>query len=80
MVDQYIGNLKKLRAIAFDAGDKDTGIAATIKTLDGILNGYDLPHTYEIYEGTHVSGIQGRIENKTMAFFSKNLAFDRDTH
>jgi hypothetical protein len=33
MVDQYIGNLKRLRAIAFDAGDKDTGIAATIKTM-----------------------------------------------
>ena len=78
MVDQYIGNLKKLRAIAFDAGDMDMGIAATIKTLDGILNGYDLPHTFEIYAGTHVSGIQDRIETKTMEFFSKNLVFDHE--
>ncbi len=75
MVDQYIGNLRKLHAIAFDAGDKDTAIAATIRMLDGILNEYDLPHAFEIYEGTHTSGIQQRIETKTMAFFSKNLAF-----
>jgi S-formylglutathione hydrolase len=34
MVDQYMGNLKRLHAIAFDAGDKDTSIAETIKTLD----------------------------------------------
>ena len=75
MVEQYIGNLKRLRAIAFDAGDKDTGIAATIKTLDEILNRYGLVHTYEIYEGTHTSAIQDRIESKTMAFFSRNLNF-----
>jgi S-formylglutathione hydrolase len=80
MVDQYLGNLKKLKAIAFDAGDKDTGIADTIRTLDGILNGYDLPHAFEIYEGTHVSGIQDRIETKTMQFFSKNLAFEKTRH
>jgi len=80
MVDQYIGNLKKLHAIAFDAGDKDAAIAATIKTLDGMLTGYDLAHAFEVYEGTHVSGIQDRIETKTMAFFSKNLSFERDKH
>lgn len=77
MVDQYIGNLKKLHAIAFDAGDKDRGIAAAIKTLDGILNRYELPHKFEIYEGTHTSAIPERIENKTMPFFSKYLAFEK---
>jgi S-formylglutathione hydrolase len=77
MIDQYIGNLKRLHAIAFDAGDKDTGIAATIKTLDGILNRYELPHKFEIYEGTHTSAIPERIEVKTMPFFSKNLAFEK---
>jgi S-formylglutathione hydrolase len=80
MVDQYLANLRKLRAIAFDAGDKDTSIAGTIRTLDGILNGYDVPHTFEIYEGTHVSGIQDRIETRTMQFFSKNLTFAQGKH
>jgi S-formylglutathione hydrolase len=78
MVDQYIGNLKKLHSIAFDAGDMDTGIAATIRTLDGILNEYELPHTFEIYGGTHTSGIQQRIETKTMQFFSQNLTFGKN--
>lgn len=75
MVDQYIGNLKRMKAIAFDAGDKDMQIAGTIKVLDQILNRYGLPHTFEIYEGTHTSRIAERVETKTLPFFSQNLAF-----
>jgi enterochelin esterase-like enzyme len=76
-VDQNIPNLRRLTAIAFDAGTKDTGIAATVKTLDGILNDYKIAHFYEIYEGTHTDRIAERIETKTMPFFSKNLKGDR---
>jgi S-formylglutathione hydrolase len=75
MVDQYISNLRRLHAIAFDAGDKDTSIAATMGTLDRILNEYRLPHTFEIYEGTHTSRIAERMETKTLPFFSNNLQF-----
>jgi S-formylglutathione hydrolase len=75
MVDQNIGNLRRLHAIAFDAGDKDTAIAATIRTLDGLLNEYNVPHTFEIYEGTHTSGIAERVGTKTLPFFSANLSF-----
>lgn len=75
MVDQYISKMRKLRAIAFDAGAQDAGIAATIKTLDQMLKDYKLPHTFEIYEGTHTSKIPERIETKTLAFFSSNLTF-----
>jgi S-formylglutathione hydrolase len=73
MLEQYIPNIKKLHAIAFDAGAQDAGIAATVKTLDAILIRYDIPHTFEIYEGTHTSHVADRIEAKTMPFFSKNL-------
>jgi enterochelin esterase-like enzyme len=73
MVDQYIGNLRRLKAIAFDAGDKDTAIAATVKTLDEMLNGYDLPHTFSIYEGTHTSAIAERVGKQTLPFFSQHL-------
>ena len=76
MVDQFIPNLRQLRAIAFDAGTKDVSIAATIKTLDEILNGYAIPHTYETYDGTHISRIAERIETKMLPFFSKNLWFE----
>jgi len=77
MVDEYMSNLKRLHAIAFDAGDKDTGIAASIRVLDQRLNENDVPHFFEIYEGTHTSNVPLRIETKTMQFFSKNLAFDQ---
>jgi S-formylglutathione hydrolase len=80
MIDQYIANLRKMHAIAMDAGDKDEGIAATVRTLDQILTSYGIPHTFEIYPGNHVSGIAGRMETKALPFFSKNLSFGHGTH
>ncbi len=74
MVDQYVPNLKKLRAIGFDSGDKDAGIAPTVKILDQIFNDYKLPHAFEIYDGNHVNRIAERIETKVLPFFSTNLA------
>ena len=75
MVDQPVPNLRGLRAIAFDAGTKDVGIAATVKTLDGLLDRYKIAHTAEIYEGNHIDHIAGRIETKAMPLFSKMLHF-----
>ena len=72
-VDQYVANLRRLRAVAFDAGDKDVQIAATVRALDKILSDYDLPHLFEIYEGNHLNHIADRIETKVMPFFAKNL-------
>ena len=73
VIDQYIFNLRRLKAIAFDAGAQDGFIAATVKTLDQILNNYQLAHTFEIYEGDHVNHVADRIETKLMPFFSNNL-------
>jgi S-formylglutathione hydrolase len=73
MIDRYISNLRRLRAIAFDAGAQDAAIAATCKTLDELLSAYEIPHQFEIYEGTHTSRIAERIETKTLPFFSANL-------
>jgi enterochelin esterase-like enzyme len=72
-LDQYIGNLMQLHAIAFDAGSKDVNIAASLKVLDAELNKYKIPHTFEIYDGTHTSRIAERIETKMLKFFSDNL-------
>lgn len=77
-LDQYIVNLKKLTAIGFDAGDKDAGIAESIKTLDGELNKYGVRHSFEIYEGTHIDRVAERIETKMLQFFSENLIFDKN--
>ena len=72
-LDQYIGNLKQLHAIAFDAGNKDADIAASLKVLDAELNKYNIAHSFEIYDGTHVSRIAERIETRMLKFFSDNL-------
>jgi S-formylglutathione hydrolase len=78
MIDQYISNLRKLHAIAFDAGSKDVSIAATVKTLDQILTQYNIPHGFEIYDGDHRNRISERVEKKALPFFASNLSFEQD--
>ncbi|HVV03874.1 MAG TPA: alpha/beta hydrolase-fold protein [Puia sp.] len=74
-LDQYIYNIRQLKAIGFDAGDKDAGIAASIRTLDNELNRYGIRHSFEIYEGNHIDHIAQRMEKKMLQFFTKNLSF-----
>ena len=76
MIDQYIPNLKRLRALAVDAGAQDTGIAAPVRTLDQILTQYDIAHTFEIYEGNHINRIADRLETRVLPFFSTTLSFE----
>ena len=76
-LDQYISNLRKLRAIAFDAGTRDQNIAATIKVLDGELNKYGISHMFELYEGDHTNRVAERIGGKMLQFFSDNLSFNQ---
>ena len=73
MVHQYIPALRRYQAIAFDAGDRDVGIAATVRTLDQILDGYGVAHTASIYDGDHVSAIEQRLETQVMPFFTRHL-------
>lgn len=74
-LDQYISNIKQLKAIAFDAGTRDQGIAASIKTLNEELNKYGIKHFFEIYDGDHINRVAERIEKKMLTFFSDNLSF-----
>ncbi len=75
MVDQYLPNLRTYRAIAFDAGDRDVGIADTIRTLDKMLTGDGVAHTFEIYSGDHISAINERLETQVLPFFSEHLQY-----
>jgi enterochelin esterase-like enzyme len=77
MIDQYIPELKRLHAIAFDAGSRDEPIASTVRQLDRILTAYGIPHEFQIYEGNHIDHIAERVGTKMLPFFSKNLAFPR---
>ncbi|MDA0196441.1 MAG: alpha/beta hydrolase-fold protein [Bacteroidetes bacterium] len=74
-IEQYIPNLRKLNAIAMDAGILDTRIHASTKKLHELLELYKIAHFYESYDGDHGNRIPERIQTKTLPFFSKNLAF-----
>jgi enterochelin esterase-like enzyme len=73
-VDQYISNLRRLRAIALDVGTKDWLLPGS-KALHEVLDSYGIAHAYETYEGDHVSGVEARLETRVFAFFSKALQF-----
>jgi pimeloyl-ACP methyl ester carboxylesterase len=73
-VDQYIGNLKRYRAIAMDVGDQD-GLKVDAGKLHEIFDKYGLANSFEIYSGTHTSAVADRFQNHVLPFFSKNLCF-----
>src|SRR5688572_25344002 len=55
-VDQYVGQLRRYRAIAIDVGDEDR-LGADAGTLHAVLDQYGIANTFEIYRGTHTSKI-----------------------
>jgi enterochelin esterase-like enzyme len=79
MIDQYIANLRRLKAIGMDAGDKDHSITTATLELDKVLTNYGIPHQFEIYDGDHLNHIADRIETKVVPFFSQNLSFGQPT-
>ncbi len=71
-IDQYIDNLRQYRAIAIDIGDQDGLRFDTIK-LHEVLDTYGIANSFEIYHGTHTSGLAVRFQNYVLPFFSRNL-------
>src|SRR5690606_2396441 len=78
-IDQYIPNLKRLKAIGMDAGTEDRGISAATQKLHEVLDSYQIEHLYESYEGDHLNRIAERIETKALPFFSEHLVFQQST-
>lgn len=74
MLHQYVPQLKSFREIHVDAGDRDVGIAYTVREMDRVFTEYGIGHWSEIYNGDHVSGIQDRLTNHMMPMFSRVLA------
>ena len=75
MLDQYVVNLKKYKAIALDVGLQDNLITSNQVFIDG-LKRYGVAHTFQTYEGDHGNRIPQRLEEHVLPFFFKNLAFD----
>jgi S-formylglutathione hydrolase len=76
MIDQYIANLKRLKALAIDVGRSD-GLAPASARLDEILTTYKIPHVYETYDGDHVNRVAERLETKVFRFFTESLRFEQ---
>jgi S-formylglutathione hydrolase FrmB len=74
MLDQYVPNLKKLKAIALDIGLQD-GLITGNRLLVERMTRFGVTHTFETYEGDHGNRISERIEQKVLPFFSTHLAF-----
>ncbi len=75
MVDQYVPALKQYHAFALDVGTKDTLLKSN-QDLDAALTRLTIPHTFETYDGDHMSGVKMRFEQKVLPFFSTNLVFN----
>lgn len=73
-VDQYVGNLRRYRAISIDVGDQD-GLRIDAGKLHDALDRYGIPNSFEEYQGTHTSKVADRFQNHVIPFFSKNLCF-----
>ncbi len=80
MIDDYLNNLKKLKAIKMDWG-RNAGDRFTIqcKMFSQKLENVGIQHFAEEYIGTHVNNIytkDGRIPNQMLPFFNSYLDFD----
>ena len=71
-VDQYIGNLRRYRAIAIDVGDQD-GLRIDAGKLHDVLDKYGIANSFEVYQGTHTSKVADRFQNHVTPFFSQSL-------
>ena len=74
-IDQYIGELRRYRAMAIDVGDQD-GLRVDAGKLHDVLDQYGIANTFEIYPGTHTSDVAVRFQEQVMPFFSRTLSFD----
>lgn len=73
MLDQYVPNLKRYRAIAMDIGTSDTLLATNVE-LDRALKASGIAHTYEEYDGDHLNKVAERLETRVLPFFAAKLA------
>ena len=73
LVDQYVPNLKRYRAIALDVGNMDPLGADNVR-LEAELTRLRVPHGFEQYEGDHGNRVKERFAAKLLPFFSQHLA------
>lgn len=81
MVIDSASRIRRLHGLAFDIGTHDDLVQPSlIAGMDSILTRYRVPHTYETYDGDHVSGIGARMTTRVLPFFSRTLDFSGEPH
>ncbi len=81
MVDDYLNNLKRLKALKLDWGRNDglTHIPFTSKMFSKKLEQYKIQHFAEEYSGGHndkIYSADGRVVNELIPFFDTYLEFE----
>ena len=71
-LDQYVGGLRRYRAIAIDVGDQDM-LKIDAEKLHRALDTYGIANSFTIYPGTHTSHVAYRIQDEVIPFFAKHL-------
>ena len=71
-IDQYVGNLRRYRAIGLDVGDQDPG-RDDAQQLEEAFERYAIPVHFQVYHGTHTSAVADRFQNHVIPFFAENL-------
>jgi S-formylglutathione hydrolase len=78
MVSRSRANLLQMRAVQFDVGAQDEAVPPVeLMRLDTALTRAAIPHTCELFEGTHTSRITERLATRLLPFFSRALVFMR---
>lgn len=73
-VDQYVGDLRRYKAIAIDVGDKD-GLKSDAQALHAVLDRNGIENSFEIYDGDHTDRVAWRFQDQVMPFFDRHLDF-----
>ncbi|MEC3949133.1 alpha/beta hydrolase [Sphingobium sp. HWE2-09] len=73
-VDQYIGDLRRYKAIAIDVGDKD-GLKGDAQALHEVLDRNGIGNSFAIYEGDHTNRVAWRFQDQVLPFFDRHLDF-----
>lgn len=81
MINDYAGNIKKLKAIKLDWGRDDffTHIPTTSSVFSEKLEDLGIKHFAEEYNGSHMDKVytnDGRFINEMLPFFNTYLKFE----
>jgi S-formylglutathione hydrolase len=73
LMDQFITNLRRYKALGVDVGKNDRFIATTVETLHKVFDDYGVAHQYEVYDGDHVNRVAEQLRLKVLPFFARSL-------